>query len=225
MLRPGAACGRWEHEQPPRSPAASPALPVGVRVVGLIRGTLPRHLCMGPLLGQGVKMWLGQSAPWSGCGAGDCAPLCSSPLQESAQGFQSRPWHLPVLPPDVLQWFPSTAWALWLEKLRVTYIVLPQGAECALGWLLTQHKGECEGSLPPVWPWLGDPLAPSCGVAALCMTHCWQTSPGSCSTGAQQGPKCSPSPSSAPSTSSGHPLSEGLGCGRASAERWSQRWP
>lgn len=56
--------------------------------------------------------------------------------------------------------------------------------------------------LAPAWPWLGDPLAPSCGAAALCMTRCWQTlALGSCSTGALPS-KC---PSTDPAPALPHP--------------------
>lgn len=94
----------------------------------------------------------------------------------------------------------------------MTGVLLPQGAGCARGWLLTQHQGEV-GGLSHLLSGhgctaLGTLLWWGCPVHGPLLANVH--SPGQLQ---QRVPKCSPSPSSAPG-----PLSEGMGPGRASAE-------
>lgn len=85
----------------------------------------------------------------------------------------------------------------------MTGMLLPQGAECAPGWLLTQHQGYTSCMAMVCTP-LGTLLWCGCPVhdPLLASSH----SPGQLQ---QQVPKGSPSPSSAPSTGPGPSLVRG----------------
>lgn len=104
--------GRPRHEQTFTRALPQPlsSLVVVVRVVGFIQGTL-LGLFSGSVLGQGMKIWLGAvgtSWLWRQYLTASHF-LCSLSIQESTQGFLSRPWHVPMLLSDVLPGFSSTA--------------------------------------------------------------------------------------------------------------------